>query len=125
MAKRTVRTASGDPSHEVQAAIRRLRDAHALGKWLLAAYPIGETFGQGAMRREAEKRGVNTEVLYKARVFAHEKKGYTDKELDSLCQACRQHRRALGFAFITKFVTISDKRQRAAFQKRRWKSNGA
>jgi hypothetical protein len=51
------------------------------------------------------------------RVFADEEKGYSRRELDELCAECLAYNRPLGFSFIVKFLTITEKRERACFQR--------
>jgi hypothetical protein len=68
------------------------------------------------MVAEAKKHRVNLDTAYKLRGFADEKGGYTDRQLDDLCNLCKVHNRALGFSFVIKFLTIHNKTERAKFQ---------
>ena len=107
---------SRDSSQKVQAAIRRLRAAHKIGKQLFQACPFDRPDRQNTMVAEAKRHRVNLDTAYKLRVFAHEKKGYTGSELNTLCRLCEEHGRALGFTFVVKFLTIHNKTERTKFQ---------
>ena len=101
---------------KVQAAIKRLRDAHARGKLLLEVCPFGRSDRENTMVAEAKKHRVNLDTAYKLRAFADERRGYTDRQLEVLCDLCEIHGRALGVSFVIKFVTIHNKTERAKFQ---------
>jgi hypothetical protein len=116
MAKRTVQ-ATSDAWDAVLAAVRNLRDMHRLGQELLSKYPIGQTSGQRAMQTEAAARNTNTDKLFKARVFADATRGYSPMELQRLCDACKRHRRALGFGFIVRLLTVRNKLERSKLQR--------
>ena len=103
-----------DRSQKVQAAIKRLREAHESGKLLLEACPFGRTDRENTMVAEARKHRVNLDTAYKLRVFARD---YTNSQLDALCNLCEVHGRALGFTFVTKFLTLHNRATRAEFQK--------
>jgi len=66
------------------------------------------------MVAEARKHRVNLDTAYKLRVFARD---YTNSQLDALCKLCEVHGRALGFTFVTKFLTLHNRATRAEFQK--------
>ena len=78
-----------------------------------------------AVKREAEKRGVSTERLRKARAFAHDKTGYSGGELDALCRAVRDHfdtfekrRTRFGVAHLFRLLSVrKDKGARAEVQR--------
>ena len=48
-------------------------------------------------------------------------RGYSPKELDRLCNACKTHHRALGFSFITKLLTVHDPAERNCAQRQVFK----
>lgn len=102
---------------EVWKAVEALLKKHQQGLDLLADYPIGQTYGSKAIKTVADEWGINEDTLRKMRVFADEEKGYSHRELDELCAECLAYDCPLGFSFIVKFLTITEKRQRARFQR--------
>lgn len=102
---------------EVWKAVEALLKKHQQGLDLLADYPIGQTYGSKAIKTVADEWGINEDTLRKMRVFADEEKGYSHRELDELCAECLAYDRPLGFSFIVKFLTITEKWERARFQR--------
>jgi hypothetical protein len=102
---------------EVWKAVEALLKRHQQGLDLLADYPIGKAYGSKAIKTVADDWGINEDTLRKMRVFADERKGYSPAELEGLCAECLKYGRPLGFSFIVKFLTITEKRERACFQR--------
>lgn len=103
-----------DPFSEIARAVAKLETYHALGKSLLRQHPPGKRHRLEAIRQEAAEHHLNPDTVYKIRAFASTR-GYTDAELQTLIGLCWKHSRALGFAFIPRFMTISRKSERAVF----------
>jgi hypothetical protein len=95
----------------VTTAIRKLRKYHALGGRLLSKYPVGTSLVE-----EATKRHMNRDYLASMRTFADPERGYTEQDLERLCERCEDYCRALEFSFIVRFLSIRDKRRRAKFE---------
>lgn len=117
MAAEKARRRGIDP--KVRQACQALRDAHAIGRQILAACPRNSnTYGKRAIELAAAEHDLNPDTARKYRVFADPQAGYTHEEVDSLCALCEEHGRALGVSFLFRFLTIHNRRQRAAFQRR-------
>ncbi len=117
MAVRKARRRAIDP--KVRQARQALRDAHVIGRQILAACPRDSTnYGKRAIELAAAKYGLNPDTARKYRAYADPQTGYTHDEVDAICALCERHDRALGVSFLFRFLTIHDRRQRNAFQRR-------
>lgn len=108
-------TAKHDSHADVTAAIKQLREIHRIGRQSLRKRPYRETGDQVDHDGEAAAHSLNPETLYKIRVFADPRRGYTRDELDKLCQLCQDQGRALGFTAVIQFLAVP-RDQRLAFQ---------
>jgi len=70
----------------VGAAVKAIRDFHALGRSLPKKQPHKEAYDQGSVDAEAGKRGINPDTVRKARQFADPAAGYTPAEVNDLCR---------------------------------------
>jgi len=98
---------------QVKQAIQKLKALYRIGLDSLRRRPAPAPFGDRAIEFEARERGINCDVLYKARVFAGSPRGYTQQELAKLCALCRAHQYPLGWRQLFRLLRITPKRQRA------------
>ncbi|MEI8376541.1 MAG: hypothetical protein WCJ35_27300 [Planctomycetota bacterium] len=101
-----------DPLPAVLAAIADLKRGHEEGLALLKQY--GDRAGRGEIDQAAVVFGRTTAVLRKLRQFATE---YSKKDLQELCDMCREHSRAFGLSLVGRLVAVKDKKPRAEFQR--------
>jgi hypothetical protein len=99
-------------SKEVAAAIAALQDYHARGGQLLRDFPVGTP-----VQEDAQRQGMNIDYLRAMRKFGDKKRGYTVAELKKLCGRCRKYHRALGFSYVVRFLSISDRTKRGRFER--------
>jgi hypothetical protein len=117
MAKRQSREKKAATVAEIRLAVAQLEEYHRLGARLLKQYPPGRKHDKEAQRLEAAEAGMEPIKVFQIRNFADPKKGYSSEELKTLTDLCWQHKCALGFTFVLKFLTIRDKKKRAKFQR--------
>lgn len=74
---------------KVAAAVKAIRDFHALGRSLPRKQAHRDAYKQRTIGTEAKKRGLNPDTARKARQFADPAAGYTTAEVRALCQLIR------------------------------------
>jgi hypothetical protein len=112
--RRQAKRSPKDPWPAVQAAIRKLREAHKIGRRILDEAGLRAEYGKHGVREIAKEYSLGEEGGRNLRRFAAT---YSKDELDQLCGLCRDHRRSLGIWSAFKFLTIPDRRKREAFAK--------
>lgn len=75
---------------KVTAAVKSIREFHEIGRSVPAHRSHREVYGEGIIREEARRRGMNPDTVGKARAFADRVNGYTPAELDDLCRLVRE-----------------------------------
>ena len=108
--------------NRVTAAIKTIREFHALGRSLPKKTSHKDGYGAGMVDAEARKRGVNPDTVRKARQFADPVTGYSREELVKLCLVLRevqttQDRSKASFtrSHIVRLLSVQ-KRERAELQ---------
>ncbi|QDU21796.1 hypothetical protein [Urbifossiella limnaea] len=71
---------------KVMAAVKAIKDFHALGRSVPKKQAQKEAYAQGTVDAEAQKHGVNPDTVRKARQFADPVGGYTPAEVNDLCR---------------------------------------
>ena len=117
------RESSMDP-RTLNTAIRRLQDAHDIGR------ELGETIELGAGGKQARDgqltqaiKGIKKRWRGKlsgelARKMISFSKRYTDNQLQTLFQQCRKHGHALEFGLVIRLLSVEDNRVRNKLQLR-------
>jgi hypothetical protein len=103
-----------DPWPDVLAAIRVLRKGHKDRHRIRKTVGQRGAWGRRRIREVGEQLGYGEATARNWKRFADL---YSQEELNSLCDLCRDDRRALGLWSVFKFVTIQNHRSRAAFAK--------
>ena len=86
-------------------AIKAIRAFYATGLKSLDTHPVRMAYGK--MEIQAAKTRLNQEMLRKARVFAAPKAGgYTERQLDQLCEQCEKHGFALGISTVVLLISV-------------------
>ena len=112
MGKSQAERSPKDDWPDVQAAVRRLREAHRIGRRILDEAGSRAEYGQHRVLDVAREHSFGEEAGRNLRRFAAM---YSKAELDHLCGLCRDHRRALGLWSAFKFLTIPYRPSRQAF----------
>ena len=102
------------PDLKVKRAIASIRRFHAIGLQSLKRVAKGKFYGN--LKAEALDFGLNPEMLRQARNTADPHRGYTPKQLDTLCHLCEIHGAAFGPSHLYRLVTVP-KARREAFQR--------
>ena len=96
------------------AAIADLRKAHEIGRAILEEHPGSGPLGSRVIKGLELDFGLNADRVREYRRFAA---SYTTADLDTLCQRCERHDRALGFRIVVKLMRIGDKKNRGKQEK--------
>lgn len=110
----------GAPRDEVLAGVQQLRAIYAEGQEVLRLLAKPAKPGQTKMSRmdkEAVRRGMNRDYLWKSMMLADPRTGLSPEELDQLCQWTKEHRRIVGRAFVSKLLSVP-KKSRMPFAKK-------
>jgi hypothetical protein len=109
---------------KVKVAIKKIREFYALGQEIPPKPSHKQTYHQGVIRAEAQRRHINEDTLRKARMFTDPVEGYSRQELNELCRLIREvqsgqdERRAIfGKTHLIRLLSVRPKRRRAALQK--------
>ena len=113
-------TTSSEPvsAKTIDAAIRAIRDYHAIGRRSIAKTPGKSAYGDGKIAAEAKRFLRSETFLRKARQFAAAKTGYSPERLEHLFRLLRRHRPSFGISHIGILVTLSWADGRADLQRR-------
>jgi hypothetical protein len=102
----------GAPKKQVDAAVRTVRAIFDEGVTLRNMLRKATARGERKMawvEKEAEKRGMNRDYLWKAMMFTDPETGFNTDELEELCRLVKDNRRIVGRAFVAKLVSIPKK----------------
>jgi hypothetical protein len=80
------RVVSQSRSSAVVAAVKAIKDFHAIGEALPKKASHREVYDKGVIESAAAKLGINPDTVRKARQFADPAAGYSRAELNALCQ---------------------------------------
>jgi hypothetical protein len=108
----------------VKAAVEKIREFYALGREIPPKLAHKQTYHQGVIRAEAQRRHINEDTLRKARQFADPVEGYTREELKELCDLIKrvqpeQDERKAIFrrTHVIRLLSVRSKRRRRALQR--------
>jgi hypothetical protein len=73
----------------IEEAVRGVRDLHQIGRQSLVARPDQGRSSNGVAEEDAQRFSLKANTLRKLRVFADPKRGYSQAELDDLCNSIR------------------------------------
>ena len=90
-------------------AVADLRKCHEIGRAILEEHPGSGPLGSRTIRGLEVDFGLNADRVREYRRFAA---SYTKNDLDTLCQRCERHDRALGFRIVVKLMRIKSKKSR-------------
>ena len=106
----------GAKRDKVLASVKLLREIYTegLGIHRLLAKPAkpGET-KIGRVEKEAAKRGMNRDYLWKSQMLADPATGISGEELEQLCKWTTRYRRIVGRGWIAKLVSVPPKKRMA------------
>jgi hypothetical protein len=100
----------GAPRDKVHGAVRQLKEMYAEGQqlWKRFAKPAKDGATKIArIEKEAEKRGTNTDYLWKRLAVTNPVTGFSSDELDQLCKCAIENRRIVGMAMVAKLLSVA------------------
>jgi hypothetical protein len=110
----------------IEEAVRGVRDLHQIGRQSLVARPDQGRSSEGVAEDDARRFSLKANTLRKLRVFADPKRGYSQAELDDLCNSIREcwdkfakNGASFGQTHLLRLVGVSkSNRERARIQSR-------
>jgi hypothetical protein len=102
--------------NDLESGVAKLRKWHETGKKLLRKYPSVTRAASNELDEFAKENDMHASTARRLKSFAHEKKGYTEAELDRLVERCLKYERALGLSLIARLLSIPDRKIRAELE---------
>ena len=102
-----------------QEAVESLWADYAAALEIRKKFPLTTKSDGTVMARindEADKLGVNPDILRKLRQMVDPENGYTMAEFKALCKLCLDHDYVIGRSYVFKFFTVPKGPKRLAFQ---------
>jgi len=96
-------------SAKVERGIEAIRSAYKTGQKILERIGRRGEYKSAAIQKEAERLGLNENVVRKLRQIAEPEDGFTEQELEKLLEISRKHEWAIGPAYLYKIVSIPKK----------------
>src|SRR5438105_3722029 len=109
---------------KVKAAVEKIREFYALGQEIPPKLAHKQTYDQGVIKAEAQRRHINEDTIRKARQFADSVEGYSPEELEELCSLIEgvqpgqdEGKAIFGKTHLIRLLSVRPKRRRAVLQR--------